>query len=428
MEAFLAGNPYFSAGAGILGLTAVSGLAMKGVGHLSFLAKRRLLVSLEIPSKDRSYPWFLDWMAKQSKIKPKDNSIINRMMNKKLHQLSVETIFTKEVNGSSTAHFTLVPGQGKHFFQYKDAWFQVERTRESKMIDITNGSPWETVMITTLSRDRDLFLEMLEEAKDAALEKEVGKTVVYTSYGHEWRPFGTPRRRRPLESVVLDGDIAKLLVDDVQQFLNGSKWYHDRGIPYRRGFLLYGPPGTGKTSFIQSLAGELEYNICIMNLAELGMTDDRFAHLLNNIPPRSIILLEDVDAAFSDRTAVESQKKGYQSMLTLSGLLNGLDGVVAAEERMIFMTTNHAENLDAALTRAGRVDYKMYVGNATGNQAAKMFLRFYEGQEKLSQEFVDELKQLGYLGRLSPATLQGHFVTYKDDAKSAISNLNKIQL
>lgn len=73
------------------------------------------------------------------------------------------------------------------------------------------------------------------------------------------------------------------------------------GIPYRRGYLLYGPPGSGKTSFIQALAGELEYNICILNLSERGLTNDRLNHLLTNLPERSIILLEDIDAAFAKR-------------------------------------------------------------------------------------------------------------------------------
>lgn len=73
------------------------------------------------------------------------------------------------------------------------------------------------------------------------------------------------------------------------------------GIPYRRGYLLYGPPGSGKTSFIQALAGELEYNICILNLSERGLTNDRLNHLLTNLPERSIMLLEDIDAAFAKR-------------------------------------------------------------------------------------------------------------------------------
>ena len=64
------------------------------------------------------------------------------------------------------------------------------------------------------------------------------------------------------------------------------------GIPYRRGYLLHGPPGSGKSSFITAVAGALQYNICILNLAEHGLTDDRLALALSTVPPQSVILLE----------------------------------------------------------------------------------------------------------------------------------------
>lgn len=83
------------------------------------------------------------------------------------------------------------------------------------------------------------------------------------------------------------------------------------GIPYRRGYLLYGPPGSGKTSFIQALAGSVSYNICLLNLAERGLTDDKLNHLLGLVPERSFILLEDVDSAFSRR--VQTSEDGYVS-------------------------------------------------------------------------------------------------------------------
>lgn len=73
------------------------------------------------------------------------------------------------------------------------------------------------------------------------------------------------------------------------------------GIPYRRGYLLYGPPGSGKTSFIQALAGSLSYDICLLNLSERGLGDDKLTHLLSNAPERSFVLIEDVDAAFNKR-------------------------------------------------------------------------------------------------------------------------------
>jgi hypothetical protein len=54
--------------------------------------------------------------------------------------------------------------------------------------------------------------------------------------GSEWRPFGYPRRRRPLDSVVLDQGVGERILNDVQEFINNPQWYIDRGIPYRRGY------------------------------------------------------------------------------------------------------------------------------------------------------------------------------------------------
>ena len=88
------------------------------------------------------------------------------------------------------------------------------------------------------------------------------------------------------------------------------------GIPYRRGYLLHGPPGSGKTSFIQALAGELDYNLCILNLSERGLTDDRLHLILSIIPERCIMVLEDVDTAFSGLDA--SNNKGYTPPTNLS--------------------------------------------------------------------------------------------------------------
>ncbi|KAK8771539.1 hypothetical protein V5799_025216 [Amblyomma americanum] len=113
------------------------------------------------------------------------------------------------------------------------------------------GVPWETVTLTALGRDRQLFFRLLEEARSLALEKEAGRTVVYCAMGSEWRPFGAPRQRRPLDSVILDAGIAERLLADIREFIANPQWYADRGIPYRRGYLLYGPPGCGKTSFIE---------------------------------------------------------------------------------------------------------------------------------------------------------------------------------
>ncbi|KAI8911797.1 BCS1 N terminal-domain-containing protein [Gorgonomyces haynaldii] len=408
------GGGFFTAGAGLIGLTAGLAVLRTGAVHAYSILQRRLFVSLEIVSKDPGYRWFLYWMANQPKQQSK--TLFDRFLNREHHQLALNTTYMRHSNGSSEAFFSLVPGPGTHFFQYKNKWFKVDRQRNQVM---GSDVPFETLTITTLQRDRKLFDDMLSASKQAALAQEEGKTVIYTSYGPDWREFGKPRKRRPIESVVLDENKSQEILDDVHKFLGGGKWYHDRGIPYRRGYMLYGPPGSGKSSYIQALAGELGYNIAILNLAEPHMTDDRLSHLLNNVPYRTLMLLEDVDAAFPDRTDKKTN-------LTFSGLLNALDGVAASEERIIFMTTNHVERLDPALIRPGRVDMQVYVGNVTESQAKKMFLRFYPDQVDLADQFVKNLRDNHCFGKTSPAQLQGHFVFFRDDAYSAAHEIHSL--
>jgi chaperone BCS1 len=86
--------------------------------------------------------------------------------------------------------------------------------------------------------------------------------------------------------------------------MDSSEWYMSKGVPYRRGYLLYGPPGTGKTSFVQAVAASLNLSICYLNLSGGNLDDDGLNVLLNNSPIRSIILLEDIDAIFVERTSV----------------------------------------------------------------------------------------------------------------------------
>lgn len=106
---------------------------------------------------------------------------------------------------------------------------KVKRERETRAMQVVSGTPWETVTLTTLSRDRALFAPLLAEARDSALRGQEGRLVVHTAWGTEWRPFGQPRRKRPLHSVVLAPGIAEKITDDVRAFLGRREWYADRG-------------------------------------------------------------------------------------------------------------------------------------------------------------------------------------------------------
>jgi BCS1 N terminal len=97
------------------------------------------------------------------------------------------------------------------------------------MVDLKKGSPWESVVLTTLSRDRNIFRQLLSEARQIAVELQEGKTMVYTCWGLDWRPFGQPRRKRPLSSVILDRGVKDRIVQDVKDFLQASAYYYERG-------------------------------------------------------------------------------------------------------------------------------------------------------------------------------------------------------
>lgn len=401
-----------------------------------------MLVDVEISIKDDSYPWFLHWMtlyqrAQLANAAPKSGLLDSflRKITPGMRHLSIQTEKVELANGALHTHFSLIPGPGKHVLRYKNAFIFVNRVREAKSRDLQTGRPWETVTLTTLYSQRHVFEDLFKEAHEYAIKSHEGKTVIYNSWGTEWRPFGNPRRKRPLDSVILEAGVKERIVADVKDFLGSAAWYHDRGIPYRRGYLLHGPPGTGKSSFIQALAGELNYDIAILNLSERGLTDDRLNHLLTIIPARTLVLLEDIDAAFSTRR-VQTDSDGYRGAnVTFSGLLNALDGVASAEERVIFLTTNHVERLDEALVRPGRVDMTIRLGEATGYQVAKLWERFYgefEHCEAYKKQFSSKLVELGILEdenghkadrsrATSTAALQGLFLYNKGNMAGAIA-------
>ena len=420
----MADNPYFAAGGGLMILGSGLALARTGVIRLSRILYKQMIVDLEIQSKDKSYPWFLTWMS--------------RYPYRVSKHLSVRTNYIQHDNGSISTKFSLVPGIGNHWLFYKGVVISIKRERSGRMMDIVNSSPYETVTLTTLYKDRHIFNEILEEAKCIAMKSNEGKTVIYTSFGPEWRKFGQPKAKRALPSVILDKGVKETIVRDVKDFMQNGNWYSDRGIPYRRGYLLYGPPGSGKTSFIQALAGELDYNICILNLSEQNLTDDRLNHLMNNMPERSILLLEDIDAAFNNRKTLSQNQElnstpsrsqfqvhsNYNTSITFSGLLNALDGVTSSEETITFMTTNHPEKLDPAIMRPGRVDFKIFIGDATPYQVGKMFMKFYPGEKDICDKFVERFRFLD--APISTAQLQGLFIMNKDKPLDALKNIGTL--
>ncbi|CAI5440632.1 unnamed protein product [Caenorhabditis angaria] len=409
----LQANPYFNAGAGLAGI----GLAMNvlrrsaQIGNTYF--RRRFMITLQINNEDAAYPWLLDFINKRSA--------------QQTRNLSANTIVQQAESGKTELSISFLPGHGQHFFVHNYRWIKVERQREKQVIQRDGiRTPFETVTLTTLGSDVTFFKKMLQESAKDAIDNTQTGLVIYQAVGPQWLRFGIPRKKRDIQSVILDKNICQELCQDFEEFTKSSNWYADRGVPYRRGYLFYGPPGTGKSSFISALASHYGYSVCLLSLSERTLDDDRLNHLLNTAPPNSVVILEDIDAAFVSREDPMANHPAYQGMsrVTFSGLLNALDGVACAEERITFMTTNYVERLDPALIRPGRVDRKQYFGNATEDMLRKMFLRFYPSSTSSQADLF--IKSIKSTENLSPASIQGHFLLYKDNPMDAIDNIHRI--
>jgi len=167
-----------------------------------------------------------------------------------------------------------------------------------------------------------------------------------TMSGSKWIKI-SDRPKRDISTVFLKDDMMKNLVDEIQQFLKSSSIYDKYGVTWKRVHLFHGPPGTGKTSTVIALAGYFGYNIAKLTMSP-ELTSIEVENLFNTVPPRSMMLIEDVDCLFTKREA--------KTKLDFSTLLNCLDGVGTTRGLILFMTTNNKDVLDDACIRPGRVD------------------------------------------------------------------------
>ena len=395
-------NPYFHAGAGLYGLGAIAMVSRIGWRVGAEFSRRKFLASVEMTNRDPSYRWVMEWMANH-----KGNTY---------HHRSIQTTdVTVHANNSISSNMTFVPSPGIHYFMHGGGFFWVKRSRQ---IEKTMGTDvLETLQVTTFASHWGAMRNILDEAAQEASYQDRDKTIIFTVSGAKWVRFHDPRPKKPITSVILPEGKKENMLADVRGFLEARSWYENIGIPYRRGYLLHGPPGCGKSSFVMALAGELDMAICILSLSNRSLDDEGLIMLMNTAPQRSILLLEDIDRAFS-----------AESRVTVSGLLNSIDGVAAQEGRLLFLTTNHLDKLDGALIRPGRCDVRLLFPNSTGVQQRQMFLRFFPTETSLADDFVAILQRDHAASPPSMATLQGHLFSYRDSAAEAVESLEGFAL
>lgn len=244
-----------------------------------------------------------------------------------------------------------------------------------------------------------------------------------------WQPQGV-HLSRSVESVILDGRLRDELLADARAFGDPAAraWYASHGVPYRRAYLFYGPPGTGKSSFVRVLAGCLQRSVSFLQCSH-KMSDALLADAFRDAPRNTILVVEDIDALFD--ASVGGGGAGQRDAragitITLSGLLNALDGLISGTGgRITVLSSNHPELLDAALVRPGRVDKALRFARPGRDALAALFASFYPGPGAAAvaaaAAFADAVEGSGHSeAARSIASLQQLFIKHRAERDPAV--------
>ncbi|XP_044435145.1 AAA-ATPase At3g50940 [Triticum aestivum] len=219
------------------------------------------------------------------------------------------------------------------------------------------------------------YLPFIVATAKAIKDQERSLSIYMNEYGDEWSPIDL-QHPSTFDTLAMDQKQKQSIVDDLDRFIKRKDYYRRIGKAWKRGYLLYGPPGTGKSSLIAAIANHLRFNIYDLELTGVDSNSD-LRRLLVGMTNRSILVVEDIDCTIELKQREEddkehaksnsTEKKKAEDKVTLSGLLNFVDGLwsTSGEERILIFTTNYKERLDPALLRPGRMDMHIHMGYCT---------------------------------------------------------------
>ncbi len=334
---------------------------------------------ITVKDDDVAFVWVKEWFLEQKFLK-------------RIRRVDLDTTMRNE-------RVALIPAPGSHWFWYGGSpfvvyFYRTENTRERTSRRI------ESLTFRTIGRKQTFLQQFVDDVVASHIRRLGVQSFLYT-YNDGWDHI-EGYAPRLLNSVILQPGEKEHLVQDIENFRRSKKRYAQLGVPYHRGYLLYGPPGTGKTSLVSALAANFALSIYSINLADFN--DRSLMNAVNQVSPNSILLFEDIDCMKSSKARVvsnprendsaqprkEKENVGDKNGVTLSGLLNVLDGFYAPTNVLFMMTTNRIETLDEALLRPGRIDYRLYLGKATDRQKMDLYRRFFpEASESEVKAFVE---------------------------------------
>lgn len=176
------------------------------------------------------------------------------------------------------------------------------------------------------------------------------------------------------------------VLNQVKKWLMAENFYQDRNIAYRRGILLNGHTGSGKSSLVLEIAKKLGIPIFVFDLSTFD--NEEFCEKLKSLSSYpAIILFEDIDNQFDGRKCLSSTNN-FQG-LTFDCFINQLSGVKSIKNKFIFITTNHLNKIDSALSRGGRIDEIIDLPFLNKEERIKMASIILEDNEKLVYELVN---------------------------------------
>ncbi|KAJ3498209.1 hypothetical protein NLG97_g1308 [Lecanicillium saksenae] len=367
-----------------------------------------------VESTDEMYDMLMAWASSHG---------LNEAARSRIARVGVTWDNQKTDTGLVKKPISFSPWKGSFPFKFENHWlyYQTETV-------IAGYSRKEVVSITCIGRSGQVLTRLLDQCRREYLQKNEGKITIFENRGDFWRRRAT-KEIRPLSTVLLPEEQKEELLNDVREFLNPAtrEWYHHKSFAYQRGYLFHGPPGTGKSSLSAAIAGEFGMDIYVVNIP--GVDDQTLSQLFSALPDRCVVLLEDIDAVGMDREGERIERK---HPVSLSGLLNTLDGVASQGGRLLIMTTNHKELLDAALIRPGRIDLNIEFNLTDSIMAAELFKFMYKpvaGAKPLTGVRADvlarcaaEFAALVPEFEFSSAQITSYLLQYRDSPAVALEN------
>lgn len=218
-----------------------------------------------------------------------------------------------------------------------------------KMIKIV----WKTIL-PGIEKQNENIKKFIETSK----KKHWVNNDAIHFYNIEDNKWKFPNIGRP--TTFKEKNLTKTMINvlkDVKNFKSSEKKYNEMGITYRRGYMLYGIPGSGKTTIIELIARNYNMSTYNLSITSNDMTDGILLNLINEIPPNSLIVLEELDKQ------IDKIKNNINSQVSISGLLSSIDGPKRIAHGCIIICTSNRLNIlegteQEALCRKGRFDMK----------------------------------------------------------------------